>query len=165
MRLRLAKPSLTCRFLQATTIFKLDLENNEAAFSVAIVAFHTTKDELHLVVGSGQDTTLAPRTCTTGYLTTYKILEDGRSLELLHKTETDDVPTALIAFQGRLVAGVGKALRVYDLGKKKLLRKAENKASRTDCICQLPPLTCARLAVLRDDGDHPQHTRLAHPRR
>lgn len=32
-----------------------------------------------------------------------------------------------MAFQGRLVAGVGKALRIYDLGKKKLLRKTENK--------------------------------------
>lgn len=32
-----------------------------------------------------------------------------------------------MAFQGRVVAGVGKALRLYDLGKKKLLRKAENK--------------------------------------
>jgi splicing factor 3B subunit 3 len=66
-------------------VFKLDLENNEAAFSVAVVQFHTSKDELHLVVGTGQDTTLAPRSCKTGYLNTYKILEDGRSLELLHK--------------------------------------------------------------------------------
>ena len=32
-----------------------------------------------------------------------------------------------MAFQGRLVAGVGKALRIYEFGKKKLLRKAENK--------------------------------------
>jgi splicing factor 3B subunit 3 len=43
------------------------------------------------------------------------------------QTETDDVPLALMAFQGRLVAGVGKALRIYDIGKKKLLRKVENK--------------------------------------
>jgi splicing factor 3B subunit 3 len=34
---------------------------------------------------------------------------------------------AVMAFQGRLVAGVGKALRIYDMGKKKLLRKVENK--------------------------------------
>lgn len=34
-----------------------------------------------------------------------------------------------MAFQGRLVAGVGKALRIYDIGKKKLLRKVENKVS------------------------------------
>lgn len=39
----------------------------------------------------------------------------------------DDVPLALLAFQGRLAAGVGKALRIYDIGKKKLLRKVENK--------------------------------------
>jgi splicing factor 3B subunit 3 len=32
-----------------------------------------------------------------------------------------------MAFQGRLVAGVGKALRIYDIGKKKMLRKVENK--------------------------------------
>jgi splicing factor 3B subunit 3 len=34
-----------------------------------------------------------------------------------------------MGFQGRLVAGVGKALRIYEIGKKKLLRKAENKVS------------------------------------
>ena len=45
------------------------------------------------------------------------------------KTEIDDVqvPLALLAFQGHLVAGVSKALRIYDIGKKKLLRKVENK--------------------------------------
>ncbi len=37
------------------------------------------------------------------------------------------MPLALMAFQGRLVAGVGKALRIYDIGKKKMLRKVENK--------------------------------------
>ena len=42
-------------------------------------------------------------------------------------TEVDDVPLTLLAFQGCLVAGVNKALRVYDIGKKKLLRKVENK--------------------------------------
>jgi hypothetical protein len=41
------------------------------------------------------------------------------------------VPLAVMAFQGRLVAGVGKALRIYDIGKKKLLRKVENKVSLT----------------------------------
>jgi hypothetical protein len=46
------------------------------------------------------------------------------------QTETDDVPLSLLAFQGRLLAGVGKALRIYDIGKKKLLRKVENKVCR-----------------------------------
>ena len=32
-------------------------------------------------------------------------------------------------FQGRLLVGVGKLLRIYDIGKKKMLRKCENKVS------------------------------------
>ena len=35
----------------------------------------------------------------------------------------------MISFQGRLLVGVGRFLRVYDMGKKKLLRKCENKVS------------------------------------
>lgn len=55
------------------------------------------------------------------------MLVSGRTDSVAAQTETDDVPTALMAFQGRLVAGVGRALRIYDMGKKKLLRKTENK--------------------------------------
>lgn len=39
----------------------------------------------------------------------------------------DDVPVALAPFQGRLLVGMGKLLRIYDIGKKKMLRKCENK--------------------------------------
>jgi splicing factor 3B subunit 3 len=72
---------------------------------------------------------VSPRSCTSGFLRTYRFTADGAGLELIHKTETEDVPLAILAFQGRLVAGVGKALRIYDIGKKKLLRKVENKVS------------------------------------
>lgn len=44
-----------------------------------------------------------------------------------------------MAFQGKLIAGVGKALRLYDMGKKKLLRKVENKVS--------PPMTCPSFTI------------------
>ncbi len=53
----------------------------------------------------------------------YRIFEVPRLGAKLMQTEVDDVPMALMAFQGRLVAGVGKALRIYEIGKKKLLRK------------------------------------------
>ena len=49
------------------------------------------------------------------------------SADFCAKTETDDVPLAVMGFQGRLVVGVGKSLRIYDIGKRKLLRKVENK--------------------------------------
>lgn len=103
---------------------------------MAIVNFHSHPEETYLVVGTGQDTSLAPRACKQAYLHTYRLLDEGRRIELHHKTEVDDIPTALIAFQGRLLAGVGKALRLYDLGRKKLLRKAENKVRFFD-----PPIS------------------------
>ncbi|KAF9652978.1 hypothetical protein BDM02DRAFT_3160528 [Thelephora ganbajun] len=114
--------------VQATTVGVLKLDNNEAAFSIAVVPFSAKGGESHLVVGTAQDTFLSPRSCTSGFLRTYSFTNGGTGLELLHKTETDDVPLAVMAFQGRLVAGVGKALRIYDMGKKKLLRKVENKS-------------------------------------
>ncbi|KAN0135379.1 CPSF A subunit region domain containing protein [Lactarius tabidus] len=113
--------------IESKTVCVLEIDNNEAAFSLAVVPFEAQGNELHLVVGTAQDTLLAPRSCTSGFLRVYKFTEDGADLELVHKTEIDDVPLALLAFQGRLVAGVGKALRIYDIGKKKMLRKAENK--------------------------------------
>ena len=42
---------------------------------------------------------------------------------MLHKTQVEDVPYAMAPFSGRLLAGVGNKLRIYDMGKKKLLRK------------------------------------------
>lgn len=52
------------------------------------------------------------------------------SLELVHKTTVDNVPTAICGFQGRVIIGIGRILRLYDIGKKKLLRKCENKVSK-----------------------------------
>lgn len=45
----------------------------------------------------------------------------------LLQTPLDDVPVAMLPFQGRLLVGVGRLLRIYDIGKKKMLRKCENK--------------------------------------
>ncbi len=56
---------------------------------------------------------------------THSILDDGARLELMHKTQVEGIPGALAAFKGRLLAGVGPALRLFDLGRKKLLRKCE----------------------------------------
>ncbi|KAJ8584566.1 hypothetical protein M405DRAFT_774030 [Rhizopogon salebrosus TDB-379] len=120
--------------VEGRIISTVTLDNNEAAFSLAFVPFSARNNEMHLVVGTAQDTLLSPRSCTSGFLRTYRFTEDGVGLELLHKTETDDVPLAVMAFQGRLVAGVGKALRIYEIGKKKLLRKAENKTFSTAIV-------------------------------
>ena len=43
------------------------------------------------------------------------------------QTPIEEQPTALCAFQGKLLVAMGHVLRIYDLGKKKLLRKCDNK--------------------------------------
>ena len=63
----------------------IPLDNNEGAFSIAVVPFAAREGELLLVVGTAQDTFLAPRSCTSGFLRTYRFINDGHDLELLHK--------------------------------------------------------------------------------
>jgi splicing factor 3B subunit 3 len=66
------------------TVFVLPMDNNEAAFSLALVPFIARGGEMHLVVGTAKDTFLAPRSCTSGFLRTYTLSDGGRKLELLH---------------------------------------------------------------------------------
>ena len=98
----------------------------QAAFSICTVKFHD-RDELYLAIGTAKDLQLQPRSCTSGFIHLYRFVDEGRKLELVHKTAVDDLPTAMAPFQGRLIVTVGKVLRIYDMGKRKLLRKCENK--------------------------------------
>lgn len=112
----------------ATTTCLLELQDNEAAFSVCTVNFHDKEYGTLLAVGTAKGLQFFPkRNLVAGYIHIYRFLEDGKSLELLHKTQVEGVPLALAQFQGRLLAGIGSVLRLYDLGKRRLLRKCENK--------------------------------------
>eukprot|EP01104_Vermistella_antarctica_P018274 TRINITY_DN670_c0_g1_i2.p1 TRINITY_DN670_c0_g1~~TRINITY_DN670_c0_g1_i2.p1 ORF type:complete len:1189 (-),score=349.07 TRINITY_DN670_c0_g1_i2:263-3829(-) len=104
----------------------IELTDNECAVSVCTCYFHGNESEPYIIVGTAKDVSLHPRSCSSGFLYVY-YLENATKFTLLHKTEVDDVPTALCPFQGRLLVGLGKVLRIYDLGKKRLLRKCENK--------------------------------------
>lgn len=63
------------------------------------------------------------------YFIDFRVNPTCTSLELVHKTTVDNVPTAICGFQGRVLIGIGRILRLYDIGKKKLLRKCENKVN------------------------------------
>ena len=56
-----------------------------------------------------------------------RLVNEGTTLQLVHRTEVEDIPTAICPYQGRVLISVGRLLRIYDLGKKKMLRKCENK--------------------------------------
>jgi splicing factor 3B subunit 3 len=122
--------------LSGETLQRIELEENEAAFSVATVQFATQENEQFVVVGTGKNVNLSPRSCSSGFIRTYKFIEEGTMIELIHITEVEDVPLALLAFQGRLLVGLGKSLRIMDFGRKKLLRKCENRQI-PNCIVTL----------------------------
>jgi splicing factor 3B subunit 3 len=110
------------------TLHALELDNNEAAISLCCLNFrdHT---ETFICVGTAKDLELTPRRVSHGgYIHVYVVDAQNR-LVLLHKKEVEEVPQSLSAYQGRLLAGVGSVLRIYDLGKRKkqLLRKCEAK--------------------------------------
>lgn len=103
----------------------IELEENEAATSIAIVRFSSSTDNsYHLVVGTGKDMTTLPRSFQCGYIHIYKIDDSGKKLRFIHKTKTPEPPLAISAFQGRVLVGIGKTLTMYDLGMKQCLRKA-----------------------------------------
>lgn len=63
------------------------------------------------------------------------VIDRSPSSVLPLQTPTDEVPMCLLNFQGHLIAGVGKALRLYELGRKQLLRKCENNVSVGHLSC------------------------------
>ncbi|XP_074585839.1 spliceosome-associated protein 130 A-like [Curcuma longa] len=106
----------------------LELQDNEAAFSICTVNFHDKEYGTLLAVGTAKGLQFWPkRSVAAGFIHIYRFVEEGKSLELVHKTQVEGVPLALCQFQGRLLAGIGSVLRLYDLGKRRLLRKCENK--------------------------------------
>lgn len=114
--------------IHGQTLFKIPLAQNEAIMSMAILKFSVAQDgRYYLAVGIAKELLLNPRITNGGYIDIYKIDPTCSQLDFLHRTELEEVPGALCGFQGRLLAGCGRILRIYDLGKKKLLRKCENK--------------------------------------
>lgn len=91
--------------------------------------------EYFVIVAISKDLVLNPRSCTGGILRAFRTTPTGDRLEFVHDTPVEDYPSALCAYQGRLLAGVGNRLRLYDMGKKKLLKKSENR------VCLPPGLT------------------------
>lgn len=101
-------------------------QQDEAALSSALVEFHDRNGEIILVVGTAIKYQLFPKKIESGRLYVFRILSNTK-FQLLHTTEVESLPSAMCQFHGRLLVGIDKTLRIYDLGKRKLLRKCENR--------------------------------------
>lgn len=131
--------------LQSTSqpLFELNLPVNEALLCGHFTTFHDKSDR-YLVFGTATNLQLPSYKYSQSFIYTYKlvskVLPDGSSslvLELIHRTESTEwgVPLSFASYHGRLLVGfsrinsedIGAALRLYDLGMKKLLLKCHLK--------------------------------------
>jgi len=124
------KVSKSLTTAQGITHSLLNLPKNEAAISICFCVFHSLPMQTFVVVGSALEMKLAPRSCKAGYLTLYEISKDGKTLREVQRTTIPEIPTVIEPFHGRLLVGVTNKLRLYDMGKLKLLRKCEAKVNK-----------------------------------
>ncbi|KAI3388894.1 hypothetical protein SNEBB_006727 [Seison nebaliae] len=108
----------------------IEVEPNEATHSICLVDFQP--NQRYLLVGVSKDYVLNPKENKGGYIYTFRISSSSdqsksQMLDFVHKTPIEDVPGAICAFQGKVLISVGKNLRLYDLGRRRLLKKCENK--------------------------------------
>jgi len=114
-----------------------ELGEAEAAISCATCTFAGRGGEVFVAVGTATALEFGAggrshRGCSVHV---YRLL-DAR-LVFLHKTPIEDVPLVLLDFRGRLLVTVGRAVRLYDLGKRKLLRKTEHSKLVPNLIVKL----------------------------
>ncbi|CAK4434502.1 unnamed protein product [Aphanomyces euteiches] len=146
--LRMIDP-VTCE-----TVLCHDFEPNERAMCMSTCVFHDRGGETFLIIGSIMNMKLHAGTKSeqAGFLRVYRLVE-GTSMVLVHMTELDGIPYAMCEFQGRLLVSVGKILRIYDLGKKKMLRKCENR----NFTSHLVKLTTAGSRIYASDNNQSFH--------
>jgi len=114
---------------QKKVIHTFNFDVGEAAVSIAAVPFAAQDGNIYLVVGTGKNVIMSPRSHDGGFIYLFGLQEDGKQLHLLHKTKVEEPPMALLPFQGRVLAGVGTSLRLYEPGQKQLLRKAQGEVA------------------------------------
>jgi splicing factor 3B subunit 3 len=73
----------------------------------------------------------------SGELHVFKVNLVTRKLELSHVTDVAQPIYAMVAFRDMILVGVGTSLRLYDLGKRQLLRKAESRMAVRNQICAI----------------------------
>lgn len=103
----------------------LELTDNESVVSVAVVPFASQDGQCFLVVGTAKNLTPTPRTFSEACINIYRLKNNGREIDFVHKTVVEDLPVALLPFQGKLIVGLRKMLRIYDLGMRQMLRKSQ----------------------------------------
>jgi len=117
----------------ASTVDLLELSENEAALSCCAVQFASQLGEVLLAVGVSKALQFRPVKAEEHYVNVYRVVNNR--LSLLHSTKVGGAVLSMTQFQNKLLVGVGGMLRLYDMGKKQLLRKCEKNVSKTVVKC------------------------------
>lgn len=83
------------------TLHQIHLEQNEAAFSVALVKFACQPDDQFVLVGVAKHLKLRPRELEGGAIYTYHIGRQGDKLHLVHKTLIEEVYYTIVSYLKR----------------------------------------------------------------
>ncbi|KAL7715899.1 Pre-mRNA-splicing factor rse-1 [Entamoeba marina] len=111
----------------------LKMEKNCCPTSGCVVRSQSQKDTF-LVIGTVTELQTRPRQWKECQIRVYRIINDTIQLEYVNKVESP--VRSMCEFRGSFVAGVGNVLRLYEIGKKTILKKAEQKGFSSD-IAQL----------------------------
>lgn len=104
----------------------IDLPDHCHIVDAALCGFKELEHSRLLVVSVAEKHNLTDNSFEKAYVQTYAI--EGHSVPtLLHVTPLDTIATALGPFKERLLIGCGPFLKLYELGKKQLLKKNEYK--------------------------------------
>ena len=116
------------------THVKINMDDNETATAVAITHFFQLKDKRPcLLIAAAEDQKIQPKRSAKKSVIKTFLYDENFSPQLVHVTlvsEGEGVPLAMCAFEGRVLVSLSAAsntavLRLYELGKKKLLKKSE----------------------------------------
>ncbi|PIA19760.1 hypothetical protein COEREDRAFT_30940, partial [Coemansia reversa NRRL 1564] len=117
----------------------IDLDLDDAVLTLTHVTFAESSDpaELFLAVACARGLQLRPPACASASVRLYRWAADARGLVLVHVTPVDGVPQCLAAFSGMLAVGVGRAVRLYALGARQLLRRVHAPAAVPNAVASL----------------------------
>ncbi|CUM65419.1 uncharacterized protein PRCAT00003057001 [Priceomyces carsonii] len=101
----------------------IEFSDGETAMAISLVQFSSS--ESYLIIGMAKKYTVLSNSFEETYFYTFMVQKNNK-LQFKHKTDLDILPKVIIPFQGKVLVGMGNHLRLYDLGKKQLLRKSSS---------------------------------------
>lgn len=111
--------------------YQLEFPDNQHIVDAAICEFKEVNNASFLLVSVIENHVIEDNSFTGTFIEIYSLETDPKKIKKVHTTQMDYPAYSLCSFKERLIAGCGPYLRLYELGKKQLLKKNEYKQKFT----------------------------------